>query len=157
MNAAMIDDLVKSLGLTYSEMITSGMYLPGESPKGMFEDVDTVAMWPEAGIELEFWASTQRFEALYISLQKSFPEESIYKGSLPYQLIPRMSQDWVRSQFGSPLESGAPYRIPVLGMTGGWDVYRLPGVPKSTQVAFKYNVEMDVEMVVFELNEKSHA
>ncbi|WP_124302329.1 DUF6392 family protein [Pseudomonas chlororaphis] len=157
MNAAMIDDLVKSLGLTYSEMITSGMYLPGESPKGMFEDVDTVAMWPEAGIELEFWASTQRFEALYISLQKSFPEESIYKGSLPYQLIPRMNQDWVRSQFGSPLESGAPYRIPVLGMTGGWDVYRLPGVPKSTQVAFKYNVEMDVEMVVFELNEKSHA
>ncbi|AZD08627.1 hypothetical protein C4K26_3224 [Pseudomonas chlororaphis] len=156
MSATMIDDLVKSLGLTYPEMIVSGMYLPGEPPKGMFEEVDTMAMWPEAGIELEFWANTQRFETLYISLQKSFPEESIYKGSLPYQLMPRMSQDWIRSQFGSPLESGAPYRIPVLGMTGGWDVYRLPGVPKNTQVAFKYNVEMDVEMVVFELNEKSH-
>ncbi|WP_045882961.1 DUF6392 family protein [Pseudomonas chlororaphis] len=157
MNAAMIDDLVKSLGRTYPEMIASGMYLPGEPPRGMFEDVDTIAMWPGAGIELEFWASTQRFEALYISLQKSFPEESIYKGILPYQLISKMSRDWVRSRFGPPLESGAPYRIPVLGMTGGWDVYRLPGIPKSTQVAFKYNVEMDVEMVVFELNEKSHA
>lgn len=27
MNAAMIDDLVKSLGRTYPEMISSGMYL----------------------------------------------------------------------------------------------------------------------------------
>ncbi|OLF53837.1 pyocin immunity protein [Pseudomonas chlororaphis] len=156
MNAAMIDDLVKCLGRSYSEMIATGMYLPGEPPKGMFEDVDTMAMWPMAGIELEFWASTQRFEALYISLQKSFPEESIYKGNLPYQLIPRMNQDWVRSRFGPPLESGAPYRIPVLGMTGGWDIYRIPGIPKSTQIVFKYNIEMNVEMVVFELNEKSH-
>ncbi|WP_325051441.1 DUF6392 family protein [Pseudomonas chlororaphis] len=89
----MIDGLVKSLGHTYPEITASGMYLPGEPPKGMFEDVDTMAMWPEAGIELEFWASTQRFEALYISLRKSFPEESIHKGNLPYQLIPRTNRD----------------------------------------------------------------
>ena len=36
MSAAMIDDLVKSLGRTYSELIASGMYLPGGPPKGMF-------------------------------------------------------------------------------------------------------------------------
>lgn len=156
MNAALIDDLVKSLGRTYPEMIASGMYLPGGSPKGIFEDSDTIAMSPEAGIELEFWASTQRFEALYISLLKRFPEQSTYKEKLPYHLETKMNQKWVRSHHGEPLESGAPYRIPVLGMTGGWDTYRFAGFPKHIHVRFKYTVDMEVEGIVFRLNEKSH-
>ncbi|WP_097303611.1 DUF6392 family protein [Pseudomonas chlororaphis] len=156
MNAALIDDLVKSLGRTYPEMITSGMYLPGGPPEGIFEDSDTITMSPEAGIELEFWASTQRFEALYISLLKRFAEQSAYKGKLPYHLEIKMNQKWVRSHHGEPLESGAPYRIPVLGMTGGWDTYRFAGFPKHIHVRFKYTVDMEVEGIVFRLNEKSH-
>ncbi|AVO59285.1 DUF6392 family protein [Pseudomonas chlororaphis] len=157
MNAATIDDLVKSLGRTYPEMIASGMYLPGGPPKGIFEDSDTVAMSPEPGIELGFWASSQRFEMLFISLLESFQGESIYKGSLPYQLKNRMDQGWIRSRYGEPLESRAPFKMPIRGMTGGWDIYRLPNIPKGTKTVFKYNAEMEVEDVVFELNERSHA
>ncbi|MGE7955696.1 DUF6392 family protein [Pseudomonas sp. NPDC089530] len=152
----MIDDLVKSLGRTYPEMIASGMYLPGEAPKGIFEDSDTVAMSPWPGVELGFWASSQRFEILFVSLLKSFQEESIYKGSLPYQLKSRMNQEWIRSRYGEPLESRAPFKMPIRGMTGGWDIYRFPGIPKGTQTVFKYNSAMEVEEVVFELNERSH-
>ncbi|NBF03042.1 pyocin immunity protein [Pseudomonas sp. Fl5BN2] len=152
----MIDELVKSLGRTYPEMIASGMYLPGGPPKGIFEDSDTLSMSPGPGIELGFWARNQRFEDLFVTFLKGFEGEQTYTGSLPYQLKTKMNQAWVRSQYGEPLESGAPYRIPVLGMTGGWDCYRLPSISKDINVLFKYNTEMEVDGVVFRLNEKSH-
>lgn len=155
MNAAMIDDLVKSLGRTYPEMISSGMYLPGGPPKGIFEDSDTLSMSPEPGIELGFWASSQRFEILFISLLESFQGESTYKGNLPYQLKKRMDQQGVRLCYGEPLESRTPFKMPIRGMTGGWDIYRFSSIPKGTQAVFKYNAEMEVEEIVFELNEKS--
>ncbi|WP_411731428.1 hypothetical protein [Pseudomonas chlororaphis] len=47
MNAAMIDDLVKNLGSTYPELMTSGLPLPGGPPKGIFEDSDTITVTPE--------------------------------------------------------------------------------------------------------------
>ncbi|AMS18034.1 DUF6392 family protein [Pseudomonas chlororaphis] len=157
MNAATIDDLVKSLGRTYPEMIASGMYLPGGPPKGIFEDSETLAMSPEPGIELGFWAKSQRFEMLFISLLESFQGKSLYKGSLPYQLKSQMNQGWIRSRFGEPLESKAPFKMPIRGMTGGWDIYRFPSIPKGTQVVFKYSARMEVETIVFELNERSPA
>ncbi len=157
MNAVMIDDLVKSLGRTYPEMIASGMYLPDGPPKGIFEDSDTLAMSPEPGIELGFWAKSQRFEMLFISLLESFQGKSLYKGSLPYQLKSQMNQGWIRSRFGEPLESKAPFKMPIRGMTGGWDIYRFPSIPKGTQVVFKYSARMEVETIVFELNERSPA
>ena len=157
MNAVMIDDLVKSLGRTYPEMIASGMYLPGGPPKGIFEDSETLAMSPEPGIELGFWAKSQRFEMLFISLLESFQGKSLYKGSLPYQLKSQMNQGWIRSRFGEPLESKAPFKMPIRGMTGGWDIYRFPSIPKGTQVVFKYSARMEVETIVFELNERSPA
>ena len=46
--------------------------------------------------------------------------------------------------------------MPIRGMTGGTDTYRLPGMLKDTKVVFKYNAKMEVEKVVFRLNEKSH-
>lgn len=157
MNAAMIDELVKRLGRTYPEMIALGMYLSGGPPKGIFEDSDTLAMSPELGIELGFWAESQRFEILFISLLESFQGKPLYKGNLPYQLKNRMSQEWIRSRYGEPLESKAPFKMPIRGMTGGWDIYRFPGIPKGTQAVFKYSAEMEVETIVFELNERSHA
>ncbi|WP_331711841.1 DUF6392 family protein [Pseudomonas chlororaphis] len=156
-NAAMIDKLVKSLGHTYPEMIALGMYLPSGPPKGIFEDSDTVAMSPEPGVELGFWAKSQRFEMLFISLLESFQGKSLYKGNLPFQLKSRMNQGWIRSRCGEPLESKAPFKMPIRGMTGGWDIYRFPGIPKGTQAVFKYSAEMEVETIVFELNERSHA
>ncbi|MGY3255650.1 hypothetical protein ACVWWS_003072 [Pseudomonas chlororaphis] len=92
MNAVMIDDLVKSLGRTYPEMIASGMYLPGGPPKGIFEDSDTLAMSPEPGIELGFWAKSQCFEMLFISLLESFQGKSLYKGAYPTNL----KTEWIR-------------------------------------------------------------
>lgn len=41
-------------------------------------------------------------------------------------------------------------------MTGGWDTYRFAGFPKHIHVRFKYTVDMEVEGIVFRLNEKSH-
>ena len=157
MNAAMIDDLVKSLGRTYPEMVASGLYLPGGPPIGMFDDSDTLSMMTAPGVELGFWASNKRFEKIFISLLESFEGESLYKGILPYEIKSYMNQGWIISKFGMPLESRAPFKVPVLGMTGGHDIYRLPGILKNTKVVFKYNLEMEVEMVVFRLNEVSHA
>lgn len=101
----MLDDLIKALGRTYPEMIASGMYLPGGPPKGIFDDSDRVTVSPEPGIELGFWASTQRFENLFITFLEGFEGEPIYRGNLPYQLKTKMNQKWVRSQYGEPLES----------------------------------------------------
>ncbi|BBN55246.1 hypothetical protein TRE132_33710 [Pseudomonas chlororaphis subsp. aurantiaca] len=157
MNAVMIDKLVKNLGRTYPEMIASGMYLPGGPPTGIFEDSDTLSMAPESGLEMGFWASNLRFEIFFISLLESFEGASTYAGGLPYKLETRMSQQWVRSRFGEPFASRAPFKMPIRGMTGGSDTYRISSMPKETQVVFKYNAEMEVEDVVFELNERSRS
>ncbi len=157
MNAAMIGNFVKSLGRTYSEMVAAGLYLPGGPPIGMFEDSDTLSMMTAPGVELGFLASNKQFEKIFISLLESFEGETFYKGTLPYELKSYMNQGWIISKFGTPLESRAPFKVPVLGMTGGHDIYCLPGMLKNTKVVFKYNLEMEVEMVVFRLNEVSHA
>lgn len=141
---------------TYPEMISSGIYLPDSPPKGIFEDSATLAMTPEPGIELDFWASSQRFETLFISLLESFEREPTYKGKLPYELKKRINQGWMRSQYGEPFASRAPFKMPIRGMTGGSDTSRFANIPKGTQAVFKYNAEMDVETVVFRLIEKSH-
>ncbi|WJV26198.1 MULTISPECIES: DUF6392 family protein [Pseudomonas] len=153
----MIDDLVKSLGRTYPELIASGVYLPGGPPTGIFDDSDTLSMAPESGLEMGFWGSNLRFETLFISLLESFEGESTYKGKLPYELENRMSQQWVRSRYGEPFISRAPFKMPIRGMTGGSDTYRFSSIPKGTQVVFKYNADLNVEMVVFRLIEKSRA
>ncbi|WP_162095402.1 DUF6392 family protein [Pseudomonas chlororaphis] len=153
MNAAMIDDLIKNIGRTYSELISSGMYLPGGPPKGMFEGDETSFMSPAAGIDLGF-SSTQHFDSLSIYLHKTSDDDSVYENGLPYQLQRRMNQAWVRSHYGEPLESKAPFKMPVLGMTGGWDTYQLPGTAKNIRTVFQYNMNMEVEGVVFRLNNK---
>ncbi|AZC37669.1 hypothetical protein [Pseudomonas chlororaphis] len=66
-----------------------------------------------------------------------------------------MNQARVKSRYGEPLESGAPYRIPIYGRTGGWEAYRFRGMSKNINVLFKYTVEMEVEWIVFRLSEKS--
>lgn len=157
MNAVLIDDLVKSLGRTYHELAASGLPLSGGPPEGLFEDSDTLSMSPEPGIELGFRASDKRFETLLIGLLEIFEGKSTYKGNLPYELERRMSQGWMRSRFGEPLESRAPFKMPIRGMTGGSDTYCLASLPKGAQAIFKYNAEMNVETVVFRLNEKLQA
>ncbi len=67
-----------------------------------------------------------------------------------------MNQSWARSQYGEPLESKGPYKTPVRGLVGGWETYRFPGMSKNINVLFKYTVEMEVEGIVFRLNETSH-
>ncbi|AZD29909.1 DUF6392 family protein [Pseudomonas chlororaphis] len=153
----MINDLIKSLGRTYPELIASGMYLPGGPPKGIFEDSETLSLVPESGLEIGFLASNLQFETLFISLLESFEGESTYKGKLPYEVESRMNQQWVRSRYGEPFSSRAPFKMPIRGMTGGSDTYRFSSIPKGTQVVFKYNADLDVKMVVFRLNEKSRA
>ena len=91
MNAAMIDDLVKSLGCTYSELTASGMYLPGGPPKGMFDGDETSYMSPAPGIDLGFLAN-QHLGSIHIYLLKTFDDDSVYEGCLPYQLQRRMDQ-----------------------------------------------------------------
>ncbi|EZI30104.1 DUF6392 family protein [Pseudomonas extremaustralis] len=150
MNAAMIDDLVKSLGRTYPELIASGMYLPGGPPKGMFEGDEQSSISPAPGIDLGFSAS-QHLESLYIYLHKVSDTGSAYAGSLPYRLQRRMNQAWVRSHYGEPLASKAPFKMPVLGMTGGWDTYHLPSTAKNIETVFQYNAEMEVKVVVLSL------
>lgn len=155
MNAAMIDDLIKSMGSTYSELIASGMYLPGGPPKGMFAGDETSSMSPASGIDLGFSAN-QHFESLQIYLHKTSDENPVYESGLPYKLRHRMSQNWVRSHYGKPLESKAPFKMPVLGMIGGWDTYHLPGTAKNIETVFQYDIEMNVEGVMFKLITESN-
>ena len=150
MNAAMIDDLDKSLGCTYSELTASGMYLPGGPPKGMFDVDETSYMSPAPGIDLGFLAN-QHLGSIHIYLLKTFNDDSVYEGCLPYQLQRRMDQAWVRSHYGEPLESKGPIKIPVIGMTGGWDTYRLSNTVKNIKTVFQYSLEWAVSGLVFSL------
>ncbi|MGY2291840.1 DUF6392 family protein [Pseudomonas sp. SDO528_S397] len=147
MNAAMIDDLIKSLGRTYAELVASGMYLPNGPPKNMFEGDETSSMSPAPGLELGFSAS-QHLESLYIYLHTTPKEYPAYDGNLPYALQRRMNQAGVRSRYGEPSASKQPFKMPVLGMTGSWDTYHLPNTAKNIETVFQYNADMEVDSVV---------
>lgn len=158
MNAETIDGLVKNLGKTYDALIIDGL-IPNQPLQALYNGRDRLHMELVPGVSLSFWAETRQFEALFITLTKSTPSTVEYRGELPKPFSSGMTQSDIRSEFGEPMQTSGPIKMPQpLGMTGGWDAYLLePSRYSNTKLIFKYGPTLRVKTLLFTLIDTGHA
>lgn len=155
MNALKIEELIKNLGQTYEDLLLKSL-IPDEELIEIFPGVDELYIQPEEGVEMSFWAETERFESLYITLLKTPISTIEYRGELPAPYSLNMTQSTAHALFGEPFESSGPTKLPEpTGKTGGWESYRLdPVLYPNSKVGFRYLTSMNVNTLVFTLIDK---
>ncbi len=152
MDAKTIENLIKSLGRRYDALVAEKV-IPNQPLQELYEGRDQLHIEPEPGLTLSFLAETNCLEVLFITLVKTTPSTVEYKGELPKPFTFEMTQSEVRSNFGEPIASKGPVKMPKpMGMTGGWDAYRLDTVKHpNIKLVFKYTATMQVKTLVFSL------
>lgn len=157
MKAFELEMLVQRIGSQYEVLVSEGI-LPDQPLTEMYEGRDRLEFEPEPGIELGFWRETGRFETLFVTLIRTTPLTSKYKGELPAPYVSEMTQADVHAIFGEPMASKGPIKMPVpIGMTGGWESYPLdPELHPGKKIVFQYTQDMRVKTLVFTLIDKGH-
>ncbi|WP_417286428.1 DUF6392 family protein [Cobetia marina] len=156
MDAATIERWIKNLGRPYDVLIAEGV-IPNMPLQELYKGRDWIDIEPADGLELSFRAETKRFERLFITLLKSTPSTVEFKGELPKPFTPAMSQAQVRANFGEPMESQGPTKLPLNTVVGGFDAYLLdPATHPQTKVVFQYTAALMVDTMVFALNDTGH-
>lgn len=152
MSISKIEIWINSLGRSYEDLLAQEI-IPDQPLLELFSGIDRLYLEVETGISLSFWAETERFEELYITLKKTTPSTVEYKGELPKPYSLEMSQSSVHAIFGEPYKSQAPIKMPQpMGQAGGWESYRLDSVMfPGIEVVFQYTAEMQVDTLVFAL------
>lgn len=157
MNVTTIERWIKKLGQRYDTLIAEGS-IPTQELVEHYPGRDWLTIQPAPGLELSFWAETQRFEKLFITLLDAMPGVPVYKGELPKPYTSAMTQSDAHALFTTPLEVQAPVKMPKpMGQTGGWESYRLdPEKHPNTKVVFQYTASMQVKTLVFTQIENDH-
>lgn len=157
MDATTIEGYIKALGKTYESLLSQGFF-PSAKPWKIFDDDDQFSLTIENGLSLTFHENTRKLESIFITLIKTTPSTAEYKGHLPKPFVSKMNQAEVHASFGEPMASKGQVKMPQpMGMTGGWDAYRLdPATYPNTKVVFQYTAALVVNTLVFSLIEKGH-
>ncbi len=157
MDAKTIERWIKNLGGRYDVLVAEGV-IPNQPLQELYPGRDLLDIIIAPGLSMSFWAQTKRFETLFITLLKTTPSTTEYKGELPKPFAPVMSRSEVRANFGEPMASKGPVKMPQpMGMTGGWDAYRLdPVTHPNVKVVFQYTATLTVNTLVFSLIAKAH-
>lgn len=157
MNDMNIEEAISSLGRNYDDLVSLGV-INGQPLKELYPGRDNLHLNPKPGISLSFWAESKRFEALFVTLKKTTPSTVEYKGCLPEPFTIEMTQSDVHANFGEPMESRGPIKMPEpMGQTGGWESYALDStVYPGKKVVFQYTAAMEVKTLVFTLIDKGH-
>ncbi|UVL41856.1 DUF6392 family protein [Pseudomonas sp. B21-040] len=151
---AELDRLIKSLGEKYPVLKQAGV-IPGPLTE-LYPGRDLLSFKFEGGLSLNFWRETLRFEIFFVTLRKTMPSTTEYRGELPDPYFSLMTQSDVRAIFGTPVESMGPIKMPQpMGQTGGWDAYPLDqDIYPGKKVMFQYAADMQVNTLVFTLIDK---
>ena len=157
MDTTTIEGYIKALGKTYESLISQGFF-PSAKPWKIFDDDDQFSLNIENGLSLTFHEDTRKLESVFITLIKTTPSTAEYKGHLPRPFVSKMNQSEVHANFGEPMASKGQVKMPQpMGMTGGWDAYRLdPATHPNTKLIFTYAETMQVKTLTFTLIDKGH-
>ncbi|MGX5221225.1 DUF6392 family protein [Pseudomonas segetis] len=157
MDAKTIEHWINSLGRSYDALVAEGV-IPNQPLQELYPGRDLLDIIIAPGLSMSFWAETKCFETLFITLLKTTPSTVEYKGELPKPFVSTMTQSEVRTNFGEPMASKGPVKMPQpMGMTGGWDSYQLdPVTHPNTKVVFHYTAALSVSTLIFSLIDKGH-
>lgn len=159
MDAMTINRLIRGLGRTYNELLADGLLHEGALTP-LFEEGENedLIQKPAPGIELWFWAETERLERVVITLTTLTEGDPVYTGELPTPFTHNMDQAGVRALLGEPYRSKAPVKLPPpIGVTGGWDAYRLgDALHPNAEVAIQFLGDKSASGLAFRLINKGH-
>lgn len=158
MDAVTINRLARGLGRTYEELLSEGVIQGIPVPlcsEGMNEDL---ILKPAPGIELWFWAESKRLERVVITLATLVEGDPLYTDELPTPFTHKMDQESVRALLGAPYQSKGPVKLPPpIGVTGGWDAYRLTQTfHPNAEIVVQYLGDKSAAGLAFELIDKDH-
>lgn len=159
MNAEKLISLVKGLGRTYKELVAEDL-VRSEPLRPLFNEGENEDLIQkiEPGMELWFSEDTERLERITITLSAYFKEETVYTGELPLPFTQKMDQPSVHARLGVPDRSMGPTKLPLpIGMTGGWDAYRLDGsLHQNAEVAIQFGADKVAVGLAFRLIDTGH-
>jgi len=156
MDVTTIEGWVKGIGHTRDYLIAQGA-IPETPLTELYKGRDLLLLEPGRGLELSFWAETKRLESVHVILVKTLEGMTVYQGELPKPFSRGMSQPEVRAQFGPPMETKPPTKLPMNTMIGGWDSYPLdPSINSNAKVVFVYAEDMRVKTITFTMIDKGH-
>ncbi|HEH9915171.1 TPA: DUF6392 family protein [Pseudomonas aeruginosa] len=154
MNPESIKELVGALGKSYSELVERKLIPAGPLVK-QYEESDWLTLDVDVGVDLEFWAETRASEKLHIVLIRTMDDIPAYQGELPSPFSRSMDKAVVRSFLGVPDSTKEPFKMPVVGMVGGWDSYTHPE-RSDIRIFFRYTPDLKVSTLSFALKEPGH-
>ncbi|WP_251978581.1 DUF6392 family protein [Salinicola avicenniae] len=119
---ANLDELAQRLGNTFDELVRQDLLPETPRPAPDYDGADRLFLEPETGLVLQFNLDDvlQRIE---ITLRDEDPEET-YQGQLFPSMQGEITRQAVRQQYGEPLETSPPVKLPIIGMTGGSDLFQ---------------------------------
>lgn len=140
------------LGRSYDELVMEGL-VPPNSLMEIYEGSLTAFYELEAGIELEFWAQSQTFEKLHITLLPNTSSSEVFEGEVEKPFGNCSVREQVLQVHGEPAMSKGPFKMPQpLGESGGWDIYGLKTLGyEGVNVIFKYDVGLNLVGLTFSL------
>ena len=149
MEKKLIVKLIDSIGKSHEEIVGAGLVKSGqlESP---YEHSEHLTLSPEKGLELNFRAENKILEKIHISLIDTVEGSAAYSGELPEPLVRKMSKEQVRSVMGKPFETRESFRVPVIGILGGWDYFMHPQ-KANLRIGFTYTSDSNVCNLTFAL------
>ncbi len=159
MDIMTINRLIKGLGQPYGKLLAEGV-IPGLMLQPLFKSGENLHLiqQPESGVELWFGSETEDLERIILSLTAVIEGEAIYTGYLPSPFTHVMNQQSIHVILGVPGDSMGPKRFPPpIGMTGGWDAYRLEAtIHPSAKVVAQYSPDKSVNTLIFTLIDKKN-
>ena len=156
MDSTTIERWIKNIGRRRDVLVAEGA-IPGGPLTELYKGSDRLSLEPVSGLELSFWAETERLETVNIGLVEVLEGTGEYRGELPKPYRSDMNQSDVRSLFGTPMESKPATKMPLNTMIGGWDSYPLdPSINSNVKVVFTYTEDLRVRDLAFTMIDKGH-
>tara|TARA_R110002124_G_scaffold128157_20_gene288753 strand:- start:10360 stop:10848 length:489 start_codon:yes stop_codon:yes gene_type:complete len=154
MDSTTIERWIKNIGRRRDVLVAEGA-IPGGPLTELYKGSDRLSLEPVSGLELSFWAETERLETVNIGLVEVLEGTGEYRGELPKPYRSDMNQSDVRSLFGTPMESKPPTKLPLNTIIGGWDSYPLdPSINSNVKVIFTYTETLRVRNLTFKMIDK---
>jgi hypothetical protein len=156
MDSATINRWIKNLGTSYDALIENEV-ITNLPLVELYEDSKSLEVEPAFGVELSFWAETQRFEAVHIILggerEDGLP---IYEGELPLPYSATMTQSEARNALGEPMFTKTPLQLHGLDDIWGWDTYQVNiKLHPAAQVDLQYTEDMRIKRLIFSLFDRN--
>lgn len=152
-----VETLVKQIGKDYQEIYDCGLIKYKTKPIATSGYDTAILDMKREGLFLSFSNDKNKiFDEITLTLKDDDKTNWVFPNSMPFNLEPVMTQNWVRERFGLPMIYGEPKTMGSYSR-GISEVYPLLPPNQNIAVLFVYNADLFVVSVTFYSMERAKA